>query len=103
MCENDYINEIRNEIRSYMVLRGQTYKTVAEKLTKRFGEPVSAQALNNKLARGSLRYVDAKNIAEVLGISKDRVSIKAGTNEKMDSVGEGRSIECDAVVLVIKE
>ncbi len=66
MCENDYINEIRNEIRSYMVLRGQTYKTVAEKLTKRFGEPVSAQSLNNKLARGSLRYIDAKNIAEVL-------------------------------------
>jgi 2-C-methyl-D-erythritol 2,4-cyclodiphosphate synthase len=45
----------------------------------------------------------AKNIAEVLGISNDRVSIKAGTNEKMDSVGEGRSIECDAVVLMIKE
>ena len=45
----------------------------------------------------------AKNIAEALGIGEDRVSIKAGTNEKMDSVGEGRSIECDAVVLMIKE
>ena len=45
----------------------------------------------------------AKNIAEALEISEDRVSIKAGTNEKMDSVGEGRSIECDAVVLMIKE
>ena len=45
----------------------------------------------------------AKNIAETLGIDENRVSIKAGTNEKMDSVGEGRSIECDAVVLMIKE
>ncbi|MBO6086722.1 LLM class flavin-dependent oxidoreductase [bacterium] len=67
MCDNDYINSIRNEIRGYMVMRGQTYKTVAEKLSERFGENVSAQSLNNKLARGSLRYIDAKNIAEVLG------------------------------------
>lgn len=67
MCENDYINAIRNEIRGYMVMRGHNYKTVAKKLTEMFGEHVSAQSLNNKLARGSLRYIDAKNIAEVLG------------------------------------
>ena len=41
MCENDYINSIRNEIRGYMVMRGQTYKTVAEKLRKKFGENVN--------------------------------------------------------------
>jgi hypothetical protein len=67
MCEDDYVNSIRNEIRSYIVRRGETYKTVAEKLTQRFGENISAQSLNNKLARGSLRYIDALNIAEVLG------------------------------------
>ncbi len=44
-----------------------------------------------------------KILAETIGIDLDRISIKAGTNEKMDSVGEGRSIECDAVVLMIKE
>ena len=44
----------------------------------------------------------AKNLSEALGIGEDRISIKAGTNEKMDSVGEGRSIECDAVVLMVK-
>ena len=67
MAEDDYINSIRNEIRAYMVMRGRTYKTVAEMLTQKFGENVTAQSLNNKLARGSLRYIDAKNIAEVLG------------------------------------
>ncbi len=41
-------------------------------------------------------------LAETLEIDEDRISVKAGTNEKMDSVGEGRSIECDAVVLMIK-
>lgn len=61
------ITDIRNEIRSYMVARGQTYKSVAALLTDKFGENITAQSLNNKLARGSLRYIDAKNIAEVLG------------------------------------
>lgn len=59
--------DIRNEIRSYMVARGQTYKSVALLLKNKLGENVTAQSLNNKLARGSLRYSDAKNIAEVLG------------------------------------
>ena len=60
-------NDIRNEIRSYMVAKGHTYKSVANLLTKNFGENVTAQSLNNKLSRGSLRYVDAKQIAQVLG------------------------------------
>lgn len=45
----------------------------------------------------------AKIISEALEVDETSVSIKAGTNEKMDSVGEGRSISCDAVVLMIKE
>ncbi|MBQ8459290.1 LLM class flavin-dependent oxidoreductase [bacterium] len=65
--EKDYISDIRNEIRSYMVAKGHTYKSVAELLTNKFGENITAQSLNNKLARGSLRYIDAKQIADVLG------------------------------------
>ncbi|MBR1425497.1 LLM class flavin-dependent oxidoreductase [bacterium] len=61
------ISDIRNEIRSYMVAKGQTYKSVAELLKNKYGENVTAQSLNNKLARGSLRYIDAKQIADVLG------------------------------------
>ena len=65
--DKKYINDIRNEIRAYMVMRGQSYKTVANMLTEKLGKSVTAQMINNKLARGSLRYIDAKNIAEVLG------------------------------------
>lgn len=43
-----------------------------------------------------------KTLADVLEITTDRVSVKAGTNEKMDSVGQGLCIECDAIVLMIK-
>lgn len=63
--EEEIIN-IRNEIRSYMVAKGHTYQSLATLLTQRYGMNVTAQALNNKLARGSLRYVDAKHIADVL-------------------------------------
>ena len=45
--------DIRNEIRSYMVARGHTYKSVALLLKNKLGENVTAQCLNNKLARGS--------------------------------------------------
>jgi len=64
---NDKFIDIRNEIRSYMVAKGHTYKSVAALLREKSGENVTAQSLNNKLARGSLRYIDAKNIADVLG------------------------------------
>lgn len=49
-----------------MVARGQTYQSVANLLSSKFGIKVTAQSLNNKLSRGSLRYTDAKLIADVL-------------------------------------
>ncbi len=41
-------------------------------------------------------------LCEVLGISQDRFSIKAKTNEKMDAVGQELAIEAQAVVLLKK-
>lgn len=62
-----YIDEIRNEIRAYMVLKGHSYRTLANLLSKKLGKCITSQMISNKLSRGSLRYIDAKNIAEVLG------------------------------------
>ena len=47
-------------------------------------------------------YIDEmrKNIAQVLNLELNQISIKAKTNEKMDSVGEGRAISANAIVLV---
>lgn len=47
-------------------------------------------------------YIDLmrKNIADVCKININQVSIKAKTNEKQDSTGEGKSITAQAVVLV---
>ena len=43
-----------------------------------------------------------ENIAAALNISKNLISIKAKTKEKLDATGEGNAIEAMAIVLVEK-
>lgn len=40
------------------------------------------------------------NLARLLGVSVDRVNIKAGTNEGVDAIGRGEAIAAHAVVLL---
>lgn len=42
------------------------------------------------------------NLCEILGADPSVVNIKAKTHEKVDSLGENRSIACEAVVLLLK-
>ncbi|MDD3594291.1 MAG: 2-C-methyl-D-erythritol 2,4-cyclodiphosphate synthase [Candidatus Gastranaerophilales bacterium] len=41
-------------------------------------------------------------LADTLKVAQTQISIKAKTNEKLDSMGEGRSVAAQAVVLLIK-
>ena len=43
-----------------------------------------------------------KNISLLLEIDLDRVSVKAGTNEKIGELGEGKAIEATSIVLLMK-
>lgn len=43
-----------------------------------------------------------KSLAKILKIDESQLSIKAKTNENVDAVGEGRAIEANAVVMLIK-
>ncbi|CDM65502.1 2-C-methyl-D-erythritol 2,4-cyclodiphosphate synthase [Pyrinomonas methylaliphatogenes] len=57
------------------------------------------------LERPKLRpYVAAmrEKLAAILGVSAERVSVKAKTGEGMDAVGEGRAISAQAVVLLMR-
>ena len=40
------------------------------------------------------------NIAELLGIERERVNLKGKTHEKVDAIGEGRAVEVHVVALL---
>lgn len=44
-----------------------------------------------------------QTLARALGIEADRISLKAGTNEGFDAVGQGRAIACQAIVLMVRD
>ncbi|HPM39510.1 MAG: 2-C-methyl-D-erythritol 2,4-cyclodiphosphate synthase [Bacteroidetes bacterium ADurb.Bin035] len=43
-----------------------------------------------------------ENLCNVLNISKDKLSIKAKTNEKLDSLGKGKAISAYCIILLEK-
>ena len=44
-----------------------------------------------------------KNLAALLNVDIDNVSIKAGTNEGLDEIGQGKAVKADAIVLLKKK
>lgn len=57
----------KNEIKSYIVREGMTMSEVVEKLAEEHGWSASVPNLSGKLRRGSLRYREAVELADVLG------------------------------------
>jgi len=49
---------------------------------------------------GPHREALRENIADILGVSADRVSVKAKTTEGLGDIGAGNAIACHAVVLL---
>ena len=58
---------IRNYIRAKIIMAGMTMRDVAEMLHLKYGRSDSVSNLSGKLSRGSLRYEEALEIADVLG------------------------------------
>ena len=58
---------LRNFIRSKTVLVGMTMRDLVEMLHLKYGRSDSVSNLSGKLSRGSLRYEEALEIADVLG------------------------------------
>ena len=58
---------IRNEIKAQLVRAGMTMQQVVELLSDEYGWSDSVSNFSNRLARGSLRYEEAVQLAEVLG------------------------------------
>lgn len=60
-------SNLRNEIKSYIVRQGMTMQEVVDLLADEYGWSDSVSNLSNKLQRESLRYIEAVQLAEVLG------------------------------------
>ena len=58
---------IRNEIKAQIVRAGMTMQQMVDLLSDEYGWSDSVSNFSNKLARGSLRYEEAVQLAEVLG------------------------------------
>ena len=57
----------RNKIKSYITREGMTMTEVVELLADEYGWSSSVPNLSGKLRRGSLRYTEAVELADVLG------------------------------------
>ena len=60
-------SNLRNEIKSYIVRQGMTMHEVVDLLADEYGRSDSVSNLSNKLQRESLRYIEAVQLADVLG------------------------------------
>ncbi len=58
---------IRSTIKSYIVREGMTMTDLVDKLVERHGRSRSVPSFSDKLRRGSLRYHEAIEVADVLG------------------------------------
>lgn len=60
-------SSIRNEIKAYIVREGMTMQEVVDRLEGKYDWSGSVSNLSAKLQRGSLRYVEAVQLADSLG------------------------------------
>ena len=58
---------IRNEIKSYIVREGLTMSEIVDRLVEEYDWGASVPNFSGKLQRGSLRYSEAKELADILG------------------------------------
>lgn len=63
------INNIRNEIKSYIAQSGCTLTYIVEQMNKNREEnqKTTTQNISNKLSRGTIKYSEIKEIADIIG------------------------------------
>ena len=71
--------DIRNELKSYIVKEGMTMRELIDMLAYEYDWSDSVPNFSGKLRRGSLRYSEAVEMADVMGYNI--VWMKRKTNE----------------------
>ena len=62
-------NSIRNEIKSYIAASGWSLVDIVAKMndSRTADEQTTPQNISNKLTRGTIKYSEVKEIAEIIG------------------------------------
>lgn len=63
-------NRVHDDIKSYIIRNGRTLKAVVEEMNRSRPpeDQTTVQNISNKLARGTIKYSEALEIAAVLGL-----------------------------------
>jgi hypothetical protein len=63
------VSTLRNEIKSYIVKSGWSLKDVIKEFNKRrpHDKPTTPQNISNKLVRGTIKYTELIEIADIIG------------------------------------
>lgn len=61
--------ELRNEIKAYIAASGWTLSDIVKEMNKRRpeAEQTTPQNISNKLTRGTIKYSECKEIADIIG------------------------------------
>lgn len=59
--------DVKNEIKSYIALSGWTLTDIVKAMNEKYGTDTTTQNLSNKLTRGTIKYSECKQIAEIIG------------------------------------
>lgn len=63
------MSDVRNEIKAYIASSGMTLTEIVAVLNQRHPDaPTTTQNISNKLSRGTIRYSECKEIAEIIGL-----------------------------------
>lgn len=63
--------DVKNEIKSYIAKSGWTLTNIVKEMNKNRpeSEKTTTQNISNKLSRGTIKYSECKEIADIIGFS----------------------------------
>ncbi len=66
---DEQINIIRNEVKAYIAQSGYTLTYIVEQMNKSRDDQhkTTTQNISNKLSRGTIKYSEIKEIADIIG------------------------------------
>ena len=67
LVNKDAARVIENQIRGYIAASGLTMSSLAALIVEKLERPESAQSFSQKLKRGTIKYAEVLQIADLLG------------------------------------